>query len=111
MFKHTREPGGRPTYLMAGIASVLLALWLLPLGPAWAPASLAFGVAGIAFIGVWWRRRRSERYDLRRLMDPPPPDDEPYEDTVPEESAPYCGWCDEAYPPGTRRCRECGREL
>ena len=28
-----------------------------------------------------------------------------------EIGAPYCGWCDEAYAPGTRRCRSCGRRL
>ena len=43
----------------------------------------------------------------------PPSEEEPYEDQLPEgeEGAPYCGWCDECYPPGTRRCPGCRREL
>jgi hypothetical protein len=75
-------------------------------------------VVAVVAVGyrTWVRRRREreERYDLRRLYDPREPEvEEPFEDTVPEGNvgAPYCGWCDEAYPPGTYRCRQCGREL
>src|SRR4051812_25933887 len=74
-------------------------------------AMAAAGVIGLA-LGGWQKRR--ERYDLNLLWEAPPPEpDEPTRDVIPDDEvgAPYCGWCDEAYPPGVRRCRSCGRDL
>jgi hypothetical protein len=77
-------------------------------------AAVAFAVAVVLY-RTWRRKRqeREERYDLRRLLEPSFEPEEPREDTIPEgdAGAPYCGWCDEAYPPGTYRCRQCGRDL
>lgn len=102
---------------MAGIACLALAA-VAPMaglpGSVGLMVSLGLGAAGAGCIGVWWSRRRADRYDLNRLWDEPPPsDDAPYEDTLPQgdEGAPYCGWCDEVYPAGTYRCRRCNREL
>ena len=109
MFSHLRDPRGRFTLLAIGLACLLLA------GFAPVPAVCAALVAaGLGCIGCWAWRRRQDRYDLKRLFDDPPPSiDEPECDTIePDEiGAPYCGWCDEAYPPGTYRCRQCGRAL
>ena len=117
MFAHLRDPRGGSTLLMAGVALLALAGFagLVPL-----PRSISVwligltAAAGLVCLGLWWRRRQSERYDLSRLWEEPaPPPEEPYEDTVPEgtEATPYCGWCDEAYPPGTHRCKRCSRKL
>jgi hypothetical protein len=117
MFDRLRNPRGGFTGLMTGLALMALSgfVLLLPL-----PRGLAVVLAGAVFLAgaasilSWRRARQEDRYDLRRLWDEPPPEpEEPYEDTVPEgdEAAPYCGWCDEAYAPGTRRCHRCGREL
>lgn len=116
MFSRLRDPGGRYTLLMAGLALLVLAAWASPMLAAGALAvvPLGLGLSGLACLGAWWRQRREARYDLNRLWtDLPPADEEPYEDALPEgeASSPYCGWCDEAYPPGTRRCLRCGREL
>jgi hypothetical protein len=76
--------------------------------------ALAVAAAGLLALALGWRQQRRERYDLNLLWEAPPPDpDEPTHDVIPddEDGAPYCGWCDEAYPPGVRRCRSCGREL
>lgn len=110
MFKHTYEPGGRQSKLMAGIACLALAGWF---GTMWgALGGLPFVLAGLGFVNAWWAQRQRERYDLNRLFtDRPPDEDEPREDTVEGEGAPYCAWCDEAYPPGTYRCGRCRREL
>jgi hypothetical protein len=115
MFSRLRDPRGGYSLLMAGIACFLLAGFagpILPFGFA-LPGMLFFAIAGLVFVGTWWSRRRSDPYDLRKLWDEEPPEpEEPLEDTVPEDStAPYCGWCDEAYPPGTGRCHRCGRVL
>jgi hypothetical protein len=115
MFKHTREPGGRLNYLMAGVACIILggiAAGYAPiLGlPGWM-AGLPFLLLGLSLITAWWSRRREDRYRLDRLWEEPVPEDEPLEDSIADEGAPYCGWCDEAYAPGTYRCSRCGREL
>lgn len=117
MFSALRNERGRSSLLMAGIAclalAAALALTALP-GTVRLLLSLGFGVAGVGCIGVWWSRRRADRYDLSRLWEEPPPSgDRPYEDTVAhgDEAAPYCGWCDAAYAPGTYRCPTCNREL
>ena len=110
---------GRPgsSSLVAGVACLVLAgfVFMLPVPAAFAlPFAVVAGAGGLAGLWTGWRRQKAARYDLRRLSDPPPdPPEEPYLDAIPEGevSAPYCGWCDECYPPGTYRCRECGREL
>jgi hypothetical protein len=117
MFGRLRNPRGGYTLPAIGLALLLLAAYtgpgFLPGGPAALfPVTLALG--GLACLWGGWRARRAARYDLGRLWDEPsPPPEEPRQDTVPEgeESAPYCGWCDEAYAPGTPRCLQCGREL
>lgn len=115
MFSSFRDPNGRFTMLAAALALLALGLFTLSFqGTAFAfvPVVLLAGSVGCAV--AWWRKRQVDRYDLRRLFDEPPPsDEEPYEDHLPEgeEGAPYCGWCDECYPPGTRRCPRCRREL
>ena len=115
MFSNWRDPQGRFTLLAAAMALLLLALMTVPLlHGALAVVPLGFGVASLACGIVWWRRRQADRYDLRRLFDEPPAsEDQPYEDHIPEGevSAPYCGWCDECYAPGTQRCRRCNRVL
>ncbi len=76
--------------------------------------ALAVAAAGIVSLAAGWKRRRDERYDLSLLWEAPPPEpEEPHRDHIPhdEESAPYCGWCDEAYAPGVSVCRHCGRSL
>ena len=116
MYGQLRGPDGRFTPLAVGAAWLLLGAAALPFIPT--PARnvlLALLVTGAVILGVfWWLRSRRERYDLQRLIDEPAATrDEPYRDAIPEDeaSAPYCGWCDECYPPGTHRCRSCGREL
>ncbi len=115
MFGQIREPGGGFTLLAAGAACLALAaVWLLLPLPAPFGLVLALGeaAAGAVCVALWAARRRRDRYDLNRLWDAPTPEpEEPLQDTVPEEAAPYCGWCDEAYAPGTYRCRRCGRDL
>jgi hypothetical protein len=113
MLSRLRDPGGGPSLLMAGLACLGLAAMLAAaLGPLGMLLGAAVAIAGLVFLALAWKRQRETRYDLGRLFDAPEPEpEEPYEDTVPHESAPYCGWCDEAYPPGTRRCHRCGREL
>jgi hypothetical protein len=117
MFSKLRDPRGGYTLLAAGLACLVLAGFLgaplLP-GPVGVGIMGGFTAAGAACIWTWWRRRRAAGYDLTRLWEEPSPsEDVPYEDTIPpdEEGAPYCGWCDEAYPPGTGRCLRCGRDL
>lgn len=83
--------------------------------------ALLLGLAALYAAWVWGKRRREERYDLRRLRDLPRtglygqspllPDEEPNESWVTEESGPYCHICDEAYPAGTHVCRHCRRPL
>jgi hypothetical protein len=104
------------TLLRCGIAFWALAGLLQFLYPPISPGfpALLGTLCLIGWVIKLWQRRNSERYDLRRLWDAPPPEpEEPFEDTVPtdEEAAPYCGWCDEAYAPGTYRCARCGRPL
>ena len=117
MFTKLRNPRGSFTRLAMGLAFLALAgiVLFLPL-PALGALTLAVAsaVVGLACLWSWWRLRQEERYDLRRLFEEPPPvAEEPDLETIPEgeESAPYCGWCDEAYPAGTYRCRHCGRSL
>lgn len=116
MSGHFRSPGGRYTLVAAGVALLLLAAGAaaLPLGPL--GLVLAAGALIAALVCFWraWAAARADRYDLSRLFDAPPPEPEdPYDDTLPQAdaAAPYCGWCDEAYAPGTRQCRTCGRPL
>jgi hypothetical protein len=118
MFDKLRGPSGGGSLLLMGIAFLALAGVLLatPLpngaGIVLAATSAVFGLA----LAIVWRRREQEaKYDLRRLFETPPADrhvpDEPYEDTVDANAAPYCGFCDEVYAPGTYRCARCGRSL
>lgn len=115
MFSSFRDPNGKFTLLAAAVAFMALAMFTLPFqGTALAIIPVVLLVGSLLCGVLWWRRRQADRYDLRRLFDEPPPSlDEPYEDQIPEgeEGAPYCGWCDECYPPGTRRCTRCRREL
>jgi len=116
MFGKLRDPNGRPTLLMAGIALLMLAWvpFVAPLGAVSTLLGVGIGLAGVACVAVWWRRQQAARYDLSRLWDEAPPsEDEPFEDTLPERDPglPYCGWCNEAYPPDTYRCSCCGRQL
>lgn len=115
MFGKLRDPQGGFSLLASGIALLLLSALGLPavLGTPWVALPALVAVAGSACMVSWWRRRKVDPYDLRRLFDEPFQEDQPYEDTVPdgEASAPYCGWCDECFPPGTHRCVRCGREL
>jgi nitrogen fixation-related uncharacterized protein len=115
MFSKLRDPRGKFTLLAAAIALLALAMFTLPFqGTALAFVPVALLLASLVCGVLWWRGRKADQYDLRRLFDEPPPSkDEPYEDHIPEgeESAPYCGWCDECYPPGTYRCLRCKREL
>ena len=100
---------------MAGAACVALAGYVLvEAGRAALVLSPLLLAAGIACFVVWWVRQRAEKYDLNRLWEEPlPAADEPYHDTIDPNTvgAPYCGWCDEAYPPGTTSCLHCGRAL
>jgi hypothetical protein len=116
MFQFLRDPSGRFTLLAGAFALLALAGFTLPLlrtRLVFLPLLLL--VAGLACAVVWHRRQEQDRYDLKKLFDTPPPDlyDEPYEDVVEERdaSAPYCGWCDECYPPGTYQCPRCRRAL
>jgi hypothetical protein len=101
MFSRLREPGGSFTLIAGAIACLRLNLVIAGI----------LAVVGLACLWFGWSRSRADRYDLSKLFDSPP--EEPHLDHIPrdEVSAPYCGWCDECYPPGTHRCRECGREL
>jgi len=112
MFGRLRDPRGKGTLLMAGVALLALAGFLLALpAPAGMVAALAAAAGGIGCLIAWGLAQRSDPYDLRRLGEEPSPPEEPFEDTLSEEGAPYCGWCDEAYAPGTRRCLRCARDL
>jgi hypothetical protein len=119
MFRHLRDPGGGASLLMGGLAALALGGFLL-LTPLPAPLNLALGGAagagGAAAVTAWALRRRAARYDLNRLWEEGAPSrepEEPYEETLAkgEEASPYCGWCDEVYAPGTRRCLRCNREI
>lgn len=114
MFQRLRPSPGGQSLLMVGLALLALAGMTLvtPLPTAPLLAMTAFA-AGLACLVVAWQRRRAARYDLSRLWrDAPPAGEEPAGDPAPdEEASPYCGWCDEVYPPGTWRCARCGREL
>jgi hypothetical protein len=125
MFQNFRDPNGRFSRLSVGVACLLLSGGVLGLGaslsqfagmssnlPAVLPAAL-LALFGLSCIGAWWAERRAGRYDLRRLDDAPYPGEEPHADALePDETgAPYCGWCDKAYAPGTHRCGHCGRTL
>lgn len=115
MFSSLRDPHGKFTLLAAAIALLALAMFTLPFqGTVLAFVPILLLIASLICGVLWWRGRRADQYDLRRLFDEPPPsEDEPYEDHIPEGevSSPYCGWCDECYPPGTPRCLRCKREL
>lgn len=109
-----RGRGGR--FVVAGLAC--LALGGIAVTLALGAASAALGMVAVGAALFCFQRAfaasREERYDLRRLFDAPPPEPEdPRCDDIPEGEigAPYCGWCDEAYPPGTARCRSCNRPL
>lgn len=118
MFGKLRSPSGGGSLLLIGIALLALAGVLLgtpiPRETALTLAAVS-ALAGIALGVMWWRREREAKYDLSRLFDAPPADrhgpEQPYEDTVEEDAAPYCGFCDEVYAPGTYRCERCGRSL
>lgn len=116
MLSRFREPGGKFSLIAAGVALLILAGFLLMVPLGGVNLLLSAGVGGAGAVCLWrtWSRERADRYDLKRLFDSPVPDpEEPLLDHVPEDEvgAPYCGWCDEAYAPGTRRCRACGRDL
>ena len=118
MFGKLRGPSGGGSLLLMGIALLALGGVLLgtPLPPATTITLAAFSAfGGFALIVMWWRREQQAKYDLSRLFDTPPADrhgpEEPYDDTVEDEAAPYCGYCDEVYAPGTYRCQRCGRSL
>jgi uncharacterized iron-regulated membrane protein len=116
MFGHLQDPRNHSRPLMAGIALLILSgvCLAVPLGPLVLALSGVCALLGLASLGIWWKRKRESRYDLRRLWDEPVPEpEEPRYDTVPEgeAAAPYCAWCDEAYPPDTYRCGRCGRQL
>ncbi|MFN3653225.1 MAG: hypothetical protein ACK47B_26890 [Armatimonadota bacterium] len=113
MFDLFRHPNGAFSLVAAGIALIALAAlagWLPFPGVRFLALALLFG--GAACFVLAWKRHRDSRYDLSRLWEAPPPEpEEPYRDTVDEEAAPYCGWCDEPHAAGTYRCTRCGREL
>jgi hypothetical protein len=116
MFSRLREPGGRFSLVVGGIACILLAALLvrLPLRGMNLILAALLAVYGLACFWRAWSADRADRYDLRKLFDAPPTEpEEPHLDHIPrgETSAPYCGWCDECYPPGTKRCRGCNREI
>jgi len=116
MFGKLREPGGGWSLIAAGMALLALSGILAGALPAAGRLGLflVLPAAGVVCLALGWRRRQADRYDLKRLFDAPPPEpEEPDEDTVSRDAvgAPYCGWCDEAHPPGAYRCRRCGREL
>ena len=113
MFRDLRDSYGRYTGLASGLACFVLAGLLAPGGGWLTLGAVGLGAAGAGLIVHWWPRHRAQRYDLNRLWERDPEPEEPWEDTVPhdEGAAPYCGWCDEANPPGVRRCVRCGREL
>ena len=75
--------------------------------------ALAVAGAGVVALVLGVVRRRAEKYDLSLLWDAPLDPVEPTHDVIPDDEvgAPYCGWCDEAYPPGVRVCQRCGRDL
>lgn len=109
------QPGA--SSILAGAACLILGafVFLLPL-----PLAFTVPFAGVALVGgvagIWrgWQRRQSARYDLRGLLNAPYGEpEEPDMDVIPEGelAVPYCGWCDETYPPGTHRCPTCRREL
>lgn len=121
MFGALRGPTGRPTGLAAGIALLVLSgmlLWVR-LGGVEVAGALLCGGAGIGLILRWVRLRREARYDLSRLWEEPfhpgpldgPEPDLPDPGEAEPDAAPYCGWCDEVYPPGVRQCTHCGRSL
>lgn len=112
MLGKLRDPDGNYTLLSAGIAGLALGSLLLGLlrTPLWPLPVCCIG-GGIACVVGWWRQRRSDPYDLRRLFDAPFMEEEPFEPENESDGSPYCGWCDECYPFGTHRCHHCGREL
>ena len=118
MFGKLRSPSGGGSLLLMGIALLALAGVLLatPLPRQTGVAlAAACALAGVILGVTWWRREQAAKYDLSRLWDTPPADrrgpEEPDIDTVEDEAAPYCGYCDEVYAPGTYRCERCGRGL
>lgn len=116
MFQHLRDPNGKFTLLASALALLLLAGFALPLlRTRFALVPIALAAAAVACAVIWKKRQREDQYDLRKLFDTPAPDeqDEPFEDRIEDDevSAPYCGWCDECYPPGTHQCPRCRRAL
>jgi hypothetical protein len=117
MFRHFRDEHGNGSLLAAAVALLALSVLLSPLlfrSILGLLISVAMVTASLVLGTVWWLRRRRDQYDLKRLWETPPPElEEPPLDVLPlgEEGSPYCGWCDEAYPPHTHRCRHCGRRL
>src|SRR5688572_12441490 len=108
MFSRLREPGGGFSLIASGIAFLILAGFavLTPIPGVNLLISVALAVAGLGLLWTAWKRSRADRYDLGKLFDAPPPHpEEPVLDATPDDEigAPYCGWCDEAYAPGTRR--------
>ncbi|MGV3719811.1 MAG: hypothetical protein ACO1SX_02785 [Actinomycetota bacterium] len=116
MFNQLRDPNGKFTLLASGIALFLLAGFTLPLLRTRAAViPLGLAAAAVACLVAWRRRGERDKYDLRTLFDTPAPDEleTPYVDAIPdgEVGAPYCGYCDECYAPGTHRCPHCRRAL
>ena len=119
MFRWLKNERGASTGIATGIACLALAGITADLGVP-APLKLLFSpillLLGIVLIVANWRRIRAGRYDLTKLWEHPAADPlevEPWPVEFPERQAqsPYCGWCDEVYPPGNRRCTVCGRDL
>lgn len=113
MFGRLREPGGSFTLIAGGLACLGLAVMAALLPVVGLVLSAALFLTALYLFWKSWKRSQEERYDLRKLLEPPLHPEEPLFDEVPKDEigAPYCGWCDEAYAPGTRRCRRCGRDL
>jgi hypothetical protein len=116
MLSRLREPGGGMSFLAAGLACLALGGFILFV-PLPGIAQLGIGAVAMVAAGVcfWraWQASRRDPYDLKGLWDREDPPEEPEWDTLDSQDipAPYCGYCDEVYEPGTHRCRQCGRSL
>ena len=69
------------------------------------------GVVVLFAAGVMVRRKRIDKYDLKRLWDEPLPDPDPIDELLDDRSGPYCHSCDEPHDAGINFCRHCGRKL
>ncbi len=116
LFSLFRDEQGRTTPVLHGVAVIALggSIAILPL-PMMLGVWLGLGVStlGMVMIVRGVIRRRAERYDLSRLYDSvdAPEAADPLHDTLDDDAAPYCGWCDTESPPGEPRCVRCGRSF